>query len=171
MKIVEIARSYLGEFEKPGNHGFKNPALQAKMEADGWKDGEAWCAYFQEMIWEEAYPAFEKVFDKLFSGSCAITLANFKKAGYEISTIPVPGALMIMHSYKDGVFTGKGHAGLVIPTLISNSEWYSIEGNTNSAGSREGDSVQIKKRSLMYYPTGLRVAGFVLIRETLKITE
>lgn len=162
MKVLEVARLYLGEFEKPGNSGFLNAKLQAKLEQDGWKIGEPWCCYFQEMIFEDAYPEQEKALDRLFSANCVQTLSNFKLAGFEVSTYPVLGSLMIMQNYKDNRALTSGHAGIV-SKVLSNSEWKSIEGNTNAAGSREGNSVQEKSRSLMYHPTGLRVAGFVLI--------
>jgi hypothetical protein len=170
MKIIEVANKYVGEFEISGNHGFKDPAFQKKIEAVGWHDGEAWCCYLQEALFKEAYPEHIAEFDKLFSSGAVRTLANFKNAGYGISTIPKLGSLMIMQHFEDGIAKWQGHAGVVI-SLKSNSEWISIEGNTNSNGGREGDSVQPKNRSLMYHPTGLRVAGFVMIRETLKIND
>lgn len=166
MKVVDIANSYIGQFEISGNQGFKNPKFEKKLAADGWKLGEAWCCYFQEMIFEEAYPKHEAELDRLFSASCTETLKNFKKAGYEISTIPVLGALMIMQKYNNGEPHWSGHAGIVTQVLAV-ADWTSVEGNTNAAGSREGNSVQPKTRSLMYYPTGLRVAGFVKIHEKL----
>lgn len=162
MKVIDTAKKYVGQFELPGNAGFKNAEFQKSLEADGWQKSQAWCCYFAEMVFEEAYPEIEKELDKLFSANCVKTLENFEKAGYYISTIPVTGSLMIMRKYVDNKPTEQGHAGIVIET-INNSEWKSVEGNTNSAGSREGDSVQIKHRSLMYHPTGLRVAGFVVI--------
>jgi hypothetical protein len=166
MKVIDIARMYLGEFEKPGNSGFLNAKLQTKLEQDGWKIGEPWCCYFQEMIFEDAYPEHEKMLDRLFSANCVQTLSNFKLAGFEVSTIPAEGALMIMQNYKDNRALTSGHAGIV-SKVLSNSEWKSIEGNTNAAGSREGTSVQEKTRSLKHHPTGLRVAGFVLVDKKL----
>ena len=166
MKVVIIAKSYIGQLEISGNKGFKDPKFQQKLAADGWKVGEAWCCYAAEMIFEEAYPEHERALDKLFSANCMLTLKNFTEAGYEISTIPVLGSLMIMQRYINGDPTTQGHAGIVTK-LLNNTEWQSCEGNTNAAGGREGDGFYEKERSLMYYPTGLRVAGFVKIHEKL----
>lgn len=164
MRVIDIGTKYIGEKEIKGNAGFKNAEFQKAMQDDGWKKGEAWCAYFMEMIFEEAYPEIEQELDRLFSGSCVQTLNNFRNAGYEISSLPVLGSLMILQKYNENKAHWSGHCGL--PTgLMDNSSWKCIEGNTNSSGSREGDCVAQKSRSLMYYPTGLRVAGFVLIRE------
>jgi hypothetical protein len=170
MKIITLARTYLGEQEIAGNAGFKSVRLQNELAKDGWRKGEAWCCYLQEMLWEEAYPEHEKIFDKLFSANCVQTLANFSKAGYEMSTIPKLGALGIMRKYVDNKPTQSGHA-LLVTELINNTEWKSVEGNTNVAGAREGELVAEQKRSLLYKPTGLRMEGFVMILETLKITS
>jgi hypothetical protein len=170
MKIVDIARGYIGEFEVAGNQGFKDKKFEAKMVEDGFNQGDSWCCIFQNMIWEEAYPEHEEILNGLFHKSCDKTLKNFKAAGYGISMTPVVGSLMIMKHFIDGKEQWTGHAGVVVEKLNSVT-WISIEGNTNSKGSREGDSVQPKTRTLTYPKTGLHLAGFVLIRETLKIVD
>lgn len=170
MKIITLARSYIGEQEISGNAGFKSVRLQNELAKDGWRKGEAWCCYLQEMLWEEAYPQHETLFDKLFSANCVLTLENFKKAGFPISTIPKLGALGIMRKYVEGKPTQSGHA-LLVTELVSNTEWKSVEGNTNTAQSREGEIIAEQKRSLMYKPTGLRMEGFVEIIPHLNITS
>lgn len=170
MKILETAKLYENEYEIEGNRGFKNLRFQEKMVADGFIPGDAWCALFQEMIWEEAYPEHEGTLDKLFHKSCDQTYKNFKAAGYEMSDIPVEGSLGIMKHFTDGKEDWKGHAFLVTKQL-TNSTWHSFEGNTNEAGSREGIKTGYQTRSLMYHPTGLRMKSFILIRETLKIVD
>lgn len=170
MRVIQIAKSYLGEKEKSGNQGFVNASIEKKMIADGWKNGEPWCCYAMEMIYEDAYPEYEKEFDRLFSGHCITTLKNFKAAGYIISSKPVLGSLMVMQQFKNNVSTTNGHIGLVCEILLDD-KWKSIEGNTNSNGSREGDSFQEKTRSPFYLRTGKRVIGFIDIINTLKITS
>jgi hypothetical protein len=163
MKILEVAKRYVRQKEIPGNHGWLDKKFQDKLVNDGWLDGEAWCAVYQEMIWEEAYPTIEKELDKLFSKNCVQTYRNFVAAGYTVSDIPFVGALGIMRMYNEGKATEKGHALLVIEK-IQNAEWISNEGNTNEAGSREGEVVAEKHRTLLYKPTGLRMLGFIDIR-------
>jgi hypothetical protein len=69
---------------------------------------------------------------------------------------------VIWQRYENGVKTWKGHAGLVI-NVLANGSFETIEGNTNSAGSREGDSVQIKIRTMAKRMDGLNILGFVTI--------
>lgn len=154
-KQVEVARRYLGHKEMPGNiFDPKSPLGKIIIEA-GQKDGEAWCAYFTEAIFVETLRA-------LFSASAVQTFHNFKNAGYEISETPIVGALVIWQRYKDGKPTWQGHAGIVTKVNHDGS-FLSIEGNTNSAGSREGDSVQEKVRKNIRVENGLNIIGFVII--------
>jgi hypothetical protein len=159
MRQIEIAQSYVGQFEISGNQGFKSPEFEKKMHAVGWDKGEAWCILFAELVYKEAYPELYPELEKLFSDSVVETHRLITKAGYEPSSIPVLGSLMIMQHYTNNKPDWTGHAG-VVTQVHSHSTWVCVEGNTNSKGSREGDSVQYKTRSLMYYETGLRVKGF-----------
>lgn len=175
MKIIDIAKTYIGQFEVSGNKGFKDPIFQSKMIEDGFTPGDSWCALFQELLFKEAYLEHYNTFDKLFHKSCTQTLRNFKAAGYGISMYPRLGSLMIMRKYIDNEAQWQGHAGLV-SKVINEREWLSIEGNTssgakNAEGIREGDSVQENHHVEASPKTGLRVAGFVLIHETLCVLK
>lgn len=155
MKQIEIAKKYLGHKEKPGNiFDPKSPLGKIIIEA-GQQDGEAWCAYYTEAIFVETLRA-------LFSASTVQTFHNFKNAGYEISDVPKVGSLVIWQKYKDGKATWAGHAGIVT-CVNSDGSFLSIEGNTNSNGSREGDSVQEKVRKNVRVENGLNILGFVII--------
>lgn len=155
MKQIEIAKKYIGQKELPGNYfDEKSPLGKIIIEA-GHKNGEAWCAYFAEAIFVETLRA-------LFSASTVQTFHNFKNAGYEISEVPRVGALVIWQRYKDGKPTWQGHAGIVTK-VNSDGSFISIEGNTNSKGSREGDSVQEKVRQNIRTENGLNILGFVII--------
>lgn len=155
MKQIEIAKKYLGHKEKPGNiFDPKSPLGKILIEA-GQQDGEAWCCYFTEAIFVETLRA-------LFSASTVQTFHNFKNAGYEISDVPKVGALVIWQNYKDGKAIWSGHAGIVTKVNADGS-FHSIEGNTNSTGSREGDSVQEKIRKNVRVENGLNILGFILI--------
>jgi len=128
----------------------------------GQKDGEAWCCYFAEAIFCEAYPQSEVSLRKLFSASCVQTFKNFTAKGFSTGMIPKPNALMIMQNYKDGAPLMTGHAGIV-DSVNQDGTWYSIEGNTNDGGSREGDSVQLKHRANIRKLKGLNLLGFVYV--------
>jgi hypothetical protein len=155
MKQIEIAKKFIGQKENTGNVFDENTPLGKILKEAGQKDGEAWCCYFTEAVFVETFRA-------LFSASTIQTFQNFKDAGYEITDVPKVGSLVIWQRYKDGKATWQGHAGIV-SKVNQDGSFSSIEGNTNSAGSREGDSVQEKNRSLIKTDNGLNVLGFVKI--------
>lgn len=162
-QVVSIAKKYLGEREVSGNMGFVNPEFEAKMKAVGFQDTHAWCCYFAEMVFKEAIPAKLKELDKLFSASCVQTFKNFEKAQYPVHALPRPGYLVLWQSIKDGKPQATGHAGIVTE-LKSTWEFKSIEGNTSTAGSREGVIVGINDRKVLKDVwNGLRILGFFQI--------
>lgn len=168
MKAIEHAREFIGEKEKPGNAGFLNPKLQELMTDAGHKKGEAWCCYFAEAMFVKAAGDDEekvKELRGLFSANCVQTWKNFAKSKkYTTSQKPVPGSLVIFQRRKGNLPTTQGHAAIVTDVNPVNPGMFTtIEGNTNSDGSREGDSVQVKRRSLAISPNGLNVLGFVII--------
>jgi hypothetical protein len=162
MKQIEIAKTFLNQKEMPGNTFDESSPLGRLVKNAGQRDGEAWCAYFCEGIFCEAFPMKDKELRKLFSASAVKTFENFKEAGYDCHERPRIGDLVIWQRYENGVKTWKGHAGLVI-NVLANGSFETIEGNTNSAGSREGDSVQIKIRTMAKRMDGLNILGFVTI--------
>lgn len=161
--IVSIAKSYIGKTEKPNNSGFNDAEFQAKMEAVGWKKGLAWCAYFSELVWKEAYQKDNSkvlpVVLKLFSGSALQTYNNFKVSkDFIVNQEPVIGALAI---WRHGN-TALGHVAIV-SEMPQNGKFKTIEGNTNDKGGREGYIVAEKTRSLNFTvnPNDLYLLGFV----------
>lgn len=162
LRLIEAARRDLGKEEKPGNQGWYDDSLQKEMEEDGWGPGMAWCAFIVEKWAEEAFPEIESKLDKLFSGSAVQTFRNFKKAGYQISDTPVAGSIVIWQKYNNGVPHWSGHAG-ICTEAISDTEFKSIEGNTNASGGREGVVVAEKRRKIVKLKTGLNVLGFIVI--------
>ena len=154
-KHIEIAKQYIGQKELPGNiFDPKSPLGKIIIEA-GQKDGEAWCAYFCEAV-------FVETLRSLFSASAVQTFHNFKKAGYEITEGPKVGALVIWQNHKDGKPQWSGHTGIVTKVNADGS-FHTIEGNTNSTGSREGTSVQEKVRKNVRTDNGLNILGFITI--------
>lgn len=161
MTLIDFARQDLGKKEKRGNTGFEDPALEKDMKLVGWAPGWAWCASIQEKwIWQ-AFPNLKQEVNGYFVPSAVATFRNLKNAGYPISMEPTEGALVFWQRMQDGNPLWQGHAG-VVSKVISSKEFMSIEGNTNSAGSREGDSVQEKSRTIRSdVQNGLQVIGFV----------
>ena len=167
--IVYTAKEFIGQREISGNLGFKDEEFQELMEATGWEKGQAWCAYFAELVWKEAYKQYDisiiPQLDTLFSAGAVATYNNFRRSHiFEMSKIPTEGALIVWQSYKEkeGVIRPhwSGHIGIV-------ESYYkdvikTIEGNTNSSGGREGIEVAEKMRDLDFtVKKGLVLKGFV----------
>jgi surface antigen len=161
-RIVEAARSIVGQKETPGNSGFKDPAFQKQMEAVGWQKLQSWCSYTGELIWKTAFNKDHRLYpaiDKLFSGSAVATFANFEHSDlFETGQEPRVGALAIWRHGSGW----QGHLGVVV-LVVDKNNFRSVEGNTNAAGGREGIEVAEKSRAtgLPFNPSGLNLIGFI----------
>lgn len=150
---VDIAEGYVGQREKKNNGGFLNANFEKKMRSIGFQTGHAWCAYFTELIWVEAYtavnPSMLPHLKKLFSGSVMATRNNFrsetaKSLGFMFSSTAKPGDLAVWQSRANKT---QGHIAIVTEAVTDKTKLFStIEGNTNSAGGREGIEVARKCR-------------------------
>lgn len=166
-KILETAKSYIGQKEKAGNAGFIDPAFEAKMKAMGWQASQSWCAYFAELCWKSGFTVLKhphlQLIDRLFSPSATATAANFMNNDlFKTGKKPKPGALAI---WKHGN-TWKGHIGIV-SEVLKDGTFKCIEGNTNAAGSREGIMVAEKIRPVetTFKAAGLNLICFVYVPE------
>lgn len=164
-RIVEIAKSFMGMQEIPGNMGFKDERFEELMEDTGWQSGQSWCAYFCELVWKIAYEEIDRdvipEIDKLFSAGAVKTYNNFKGSRFIIDKNPKAGAVAIWQTWKDNQPYWTGHAGIVVG-CYSGNEIITIEGNTNSKGGREGIEVAEKRRKLSFDATnGLVLKGFI----------
>ena len=171
-EIVSIAREYLGEKELKGNSGFHDEEFERRMDAVGWKLGQAWCAYFSELVWKQAYNLWDATLftrlDKLFSASAVETFKNFSKTkDFIVSNKPIKGALMVWRNYKNGKPHWTGHVGIVELVDHKNKRVVTIEGNSNSDGGREGIEVANQMRSIEIkeIQNGLVLLGFVWPKE------
>lgn len=162
MKVVTVAKKYIFQKELPDNKFEKTSPLGKLLHDAGQKDGEAWCCYFMEGVFCEAYPEQNKYLRKLFSASAVKTYDNFKSEGYDCHAEPRLGDLVIWQKYAGGIKQWQGHAGIVIDVLPDGA-FKTIEGNTNSYGSREGDGVMEKVRKITFKNDGLNLLGFVTV--------
>lgn len=164
-KILQVAQSYLGKDEEPGNKGWYDETFEAKMLARGWQVSEAWCAYFAELVWYEAYQGYHQIqkdIDRLFSGSAVQTLRNFQEeVDWVVSRNFVPGSIVAFQRYRDGEPHWSGH--LAIGVEVVNDVVSSIDGNSNPTGGREGYTVARVKRVINFKPVtnGLVMIGFI----------
>lgn len=170
MTPSEVALQYLGETEKPKNSGFNDATFEAKMVSVGFRKGHAWCSYFAELVFKEAFPERFAEFTERFSGSTVMTFNNFKDAGYLIGAVPQVNTLVIWRSYKGGKAQDTGHAGIVA-SVINTWEFESVEGNTSDEKSREGYIVARHKRKVLKdVQNGLKVLGFIQINGPITLT-
>ncbi len=156
-KLVSVANCFLGQNEIRGNKGFVDKSFEKKMQESGWNRGWAWCACFVEMVYDVALPELDEKLEKLFHPGCTRTLKNFKDAGYDVSEVPEVGSVMIMQ--RDGSW--KGHAGIV--HHVEGDIVFTIEGNTNDQGGREGYTVDLKKRNYKDKSRSMDVVGFIKV--------
>lgn len=163
-RIINAATAYLGFTEKSGNSGFVDAEFEARMKQVGWQKSQAWCAYFAELVWKEAYqdhPEIVAKLDELFSGSATATYRNFDvDQTFKTSQVPAEGSIAI---YRFGV-GWQGHAGIVIAVDPLDKQVINVEGNTNAAGGREGIEVARKKRLIKppFSKRGLNIVGYIL---------
>jgi len=167
-EIIETAKKYLGQEEITGNMGFKEAEFDVKMKAVGHKEKEAWCAYFTELVWKEAFHQWDATLftrlDKLFSGGAVETFRNFQKTkDFIVTTKPIEGALAVWQKYKDGKASWTGHIAIVESFNIGRKQLNTIDGNTNDKGGREGYIVARISRplDLTIHQNGLVLLGFI----------
>jgi hypothetical protein len=133
---LDVAISQLGVKEAPGN---KNTGkdVEKYLSSVGLGPGYAWCMAF-------VYWSFKQAADKmarqnpLFKSGGVLEQWRQRKDKFRALT-PAPGDVFIMDYGK-----GAGHTGIV--EKVYNDFIYTIEGNTNDEGSREGFEVCRRKR-------------------------
>jgi len=132
--VIAIERGQVGYHEGYfGGHWTNHQKYSPAVPGLEWSQDQAWCQTFQSWGFMEAgLTDLAPV-----TASCAYAMNWFRSRG-RFSEYPAIGAQ---------VFFGPGggsHVGLV--HAYDTNYVYTIEGNTNSTGSAEGDGVYLKKR-------------------------
>ncbi|WP_336834078.1 CHAP domain-containing protein [Sphingobacterium siyangense] len=162
--IIQAAEWYEGKTEKPNNSGFTDPAFQQELASVGWLKGYAWCAYFTKLIYTKAYknsPAQAEFIRLKFNGGALSTFNNVKDGNtFKTSDKPTIGAIAVWQHGN----SSSGHVGIVMSFDLKSNTMVCIEGNTNANGSREGDRVAVKLRTIVRERSlnGLNLKGFIL---------
>lgn len=162
-KIIEVANQYVGIKELKGNMGWEDKIFEAKMKKIGWYKTAPWCMFFVKLVWTQAYAELYptdnthilSIISSNITGGSIDSAERVKKyKDFQFSGVPQPGAIAI---YRKTATTG--HGAIVI--TAGEDITVNIEGNTNGAGSRDGDKVARKNRA---YKTksGLELLGFVI---------
>jgi hypothetical protein len=164
-RVVAFAKQWVGISERGVNAGFSNNVFQAMLKRVGWKSGESWCMYFAKAVHYDSFPKDRAVINRLLNGRTQESFNNVLKDNtntYRIITSGRPrlGDIAIWQNTNN---RSTGHAGIVIKS--GTNEFTTVEGNTNQAGSREGDMVLQKTRPLTYGQTlpnsTLMLRGFI----------
>lgn len=134
-KVISIAKAEVGYREEYKNGSYNNNQKYSD-EVPGleWSDYQPWCQTFQAWVAMKAGSASIEP----RTASCAAAVKWFKDRN-RFSYYPAIGAQ---------VFFGAGGGSHVGRVYAYDADYiYTVEGNTNSSGSAEGNGVYLKKRA------------------------
>lgn len=156
--LVERAKSYIGTKERGGKN--RGPEIDRFNRTVGVALGSPWCLSFQYTVFEEVYADKLRQKNPLPRTAHCMTLYNMVRRGEcpELITMPAtkaqPGDLLILDHGG-----GKGHVEMVVERL-DDGMLVTVGGNTNRAGSREGDGVYAGRYSMR----NRKIAGCVRVK-------
>lgn len=141
-RIIRIAKGEVGYHEgRSGGHWNNNQKYSDQVPGLEWSDRQPWCDTFVHWVALKAdvLDLWPDVTAKAKGGSasCDISGAAWKKAD-RWSEYPAIGAQVFFGTPAD-----LNHTGVVVD--YDATYVWSVEGNTNTSGSREGDGVYLKK--------------------------
>lgn len=134
-KALQIAISKLGQTEKPRGSNWGEP-VKTFLANIGIGFPASWCMAFVYTCYKEAATILNVPNTAVKTGG---VLKAWNTAVKLRSTLPVIGSVFIMEFAG-----GLGHCGIV--ERFDDLYIYTIDGNTNNNGSREGYAVERKKR-------------------------
>ena len=154
--LISRANSQVGVRESGDNNKGKEVEEFQKV-VDGKAQGEAWCMAFMQWVSKKTCDQLN-VKNPLYPTEHCYTLWNNTPEKYRLSK-PKKGAVMIQVTKTKGKYNG--HTGICTGGFHADGKNFStIEGNTNGAGSSEGDGVYKKTRSIDG-SSSMTVKGFV----------
>lgn len=147
-RALAIAKTQLGVTESGGRN--TGPEVDAYLFAVGLPPGNPWCAAF--VVWCYSQAAGElRILTLPIKRTGKVTrLWDTSSARYGRQA-PKVGDIYC-HATDPSQLESPGHCGIV--TLVTDTTFSAIEGNTNKDGSREGDSVWQHTRPLAYANLG-----------------
>lgn len=165
--VIKVAASLLYIREKTGNND--HPMIDRMFDYLGLPHNLSWCLAF--CLWCVHMAVNPMPYPKIARCSTFWEKAqanDFKYKTFDAEDVawgiekPLPGDIMVFsHSRVAGRNNWNGHAALV-EKPITLRKWATIEGNTNGAGSREGNGVYRKVRTAKQ--GSLALEGFVRAR-------
>lgn len=133
--VLDKAISQVGKRENPVGSNWGEP-VQSYLKSVGITFAASWCMAFVYWCFKEATSALGTVNNAIRTGG---VLAAYNQGVKYRSKEPVAGSVFIM-DFGNGL----GHTGIV--EKFDKDFIYTIEGNTNDTGSREGIEVCRRKR-------------------------
>lgn len=134
LKAVEIAKSKIGQDEKPHGSNWGEPVRTFLINV-GLNFPASWCMAFVYTCFKEAAQVLNLVNTAFKSAGCLDVWARVNPA-YKSGTPSVGAAVIFDHGH------GLGHTGIVYK--FDDLTIYTVEGNTNNNGSREGFDIEYK---------------------------
>jgi len=177
--LFNIASKFIGIKEVGNNEDFNDPEFAELMYSAGFKKGDPWCMTFVKVCVELYLAQINSGYIKnlrslnIFNAGSQGTFEKIKKY-YPLAIVdkPTGNSIIIWRKYVNGKPTKYGH-GAIINFLNDNlNQVHTIDGNTNTKGSREGDSILEKNRHVdKFTHYGLRFRGYISIDKLIKLLE
>lgn len=138
LKAMEVALSQFNVKELTGKND--GPAVEEYLKSTGLGSGYAWCMAF--VYWCYNYASeLTNIANPLIKTAGVLKQWNEIDKKYKSILLPKVGSIFIMDFGK-----GTGHTGIV--TKVNATTIETIEGNSNTAGSREGNQVGKNTRTI-----------------------
>jgi len=135
------------------NVGFVDRSFEQMMRKIGWKSSEAWCAYYVKLVFMNLFSFDRKWLEINLTGSAVgnyDTIKKLNKKGDNRYIAFTKDKLQVGDVFCLGV-VGEGHTGIILQVLNEEKNFcLTIEGNTSSKGSREGDQIKKLERILTF---------------------
>jgi hypothetical protein len=151
LEVTGFASQLEKKVKGRANVGFVDSAFEAMMKAVGWQSSQAWCAYYVKLVFIQLFSFDREWLSKNIGGSSLqnlINVQNLNKKGDKKYIAFTSGKLQV-----GDVFCAKrtngGHTGIIVQILDEKTNYCeTIEGNTDSTKTGEGDKVKKLKRYL-----------------------
>jgi hypothetical protein len=154
LSFLEV-KGFASQLEKKvkgrANVGFVDSAFEAMMKAVGWQSSQAWCAYYVKLVLIQLFSFDREWLSKNIGGSSLqnlINVQNLNKKGDKRYIAFTSGKLQVGDIFCAKRIKG-GHTGIIVQILDEKTNYCeTIEGNTDSTKTGEGDKVKKLKRYL-----------------------
>ncbi|HZJ15272.1 MAG TPA: hypothetical protein VFD27_09495 [Chthoniobacteraceae bacterium] len=167
--IAQVAREYSGTHETSANRGpHFDEFWAATTYPDGATDRQPWCSAFASFCVREADrrspllrlplpPKFPAVAQWLpWARDPAVGCVIFTPDQVSLDRFfPMVGDIVVFLPHLS-------HVGIVLDDYQGDANVSNVEGNTNAAGSREGDGVFAKTRALSFCGSFIRIPAIGL---------